>query len=75
MPSTLKNKRYKLELWIDKTGEVEDEAFAYPVLTRPKSGALPAQEVSIPVGYKPSSALRALLKAEHRAAVDAELIK
>ena len=75
MSSILKNERYKLELWIDKDGNVEDEAFAYPILTRPKLGALPVQEVRIPVRYEPSSALKALLKAEHKVAVDVELVK
>lgn len=75
MPVSLKGVRYKLELWVDKDGNVEDEAFAYPTLTRPAEGALPAQETSTSVKYTPSTALKALLKAEQRAPIDAELAR
>lgn len=75
MASTLKGVRYKLELWIGKDGEVENEAFAYPTLTRVAAGALPAQEVSTVVKYVPSTALKALIKAEQKTVVDVEVAK
>lgn len=75
MPSTLKKQRYRLEFWIDENGKVEDDASAHPILTRPAAGALPAQEVSMSVTYMPSSALKALIKAEQKTAVDIEVGK
>ena len=75
MASTLKSERYKLELWIDDNGNVEDEAFAYPWLTSSAACALSGQELKLCVKYAPSSALKALIKAEQKAVVDVEVAK
>ena len=75
MTVSLKGVRYKLELWIDEDGNVENEAFAYPTLTRSADGALPAQEVATCVKFRPSAALKAALKTEQRAKVNTELAR
>jgi len=75
MTVSLKGIRYRLELWIDKDGNVEDEAFAYPIMTRPAEGALPKQEAATAVKFRPSDALKAALKTEQRSKVDAELAR
>ncbi len=70
MAVTLKAGRYRLEFWINAAGEVEDEAFAYPVLTRPADGTLPAQEKVVSVQFTPSTGLKATLKVEQKNKVD-----
>ncbi len=67
--------RYRLELWVGEDGEIEDEAFAYPTLTRPAAGALSAQEQEMPVPFTPSAGLKATLKVEQKNNVDIELAK
>ena len=70
-----KGERYRLEFWIDGDGNVEDSANAYPVLSRPGEGALPAQNYTKQVPIEPSVELKALIKAEQKTKVDAELAK
>ena len=67
--------RYKLEFWVGVDGEIEDEAFAYPTLTRPAAGALSAQEQETGVKFTPSNGLKATLKVEQKNNVDVELAK
>lgn len=75
MASTLKDDRYKVELWMDRDSKVEDEAFGYPVFTRSKRGALSKQEQTIVVKFAPSAALKAMLETELKAAVDTQLAR
>ena len=75
MANTLKAMRYKIELWIDDKGEVEDEAFAYPSLSRSASGALPEQVEAIIVKFTPSDALKTALKAEQKSVVDTQVAR
>ena len=67
--------RYRLEFWIGKDGNVEDGANAYPMLTRPAEGALPAQETTKQVSFRPSAELKALLKTEQGTKINAELAR
>lgn len=67
--------RYRLEFWVGEDGDIEDQAFAYPILTRPLSGALPKQEASMSILYSPSEALKSLLKTEQKAVVDIEVAR
>ena len=67
--------RYRLEFWVGEDGNIEDQAFAHPILTRPASGALPKQEASMSILYSPSQALKSLLKAEQKSVVDVEVAK
>ena len=75
MASTLKAARYKIELWIDSAGEVEDEAFAYPSISRPASGALGPQEEVVVAKFTPSDALKTALKAEQKSVVDTQVAR
>ena len=67
--------RYRLEFWIDGDGNVEENANAYPRLTRPGEGAMPTQDYTKQVPIKPSVELKALIKSEQKTVVDAELAK
>lgn len=75
MVSKLKGQRYRLELWVGADGEIEDEAFAYPTLTRDAAGALKEQEQETPVPFTPTAGLKATLKVEQKNNVDTEVAK
>ena len=64
--------RYKVEIWVDKDGNVEKTATAHPTLSRVKDGALPQQVKVISVNFDPSASLKALLKTEVAAVVDSK---
>lgn len=66
---------YRLEFTADGDGNVAASANAYPILTRPSEGAMPEQEVMKQVKFEPSAELKALLKSESLAAINAELAK
>lgn len=89
MPSTLKKvkvkvgdkivekqERFPVTFWIaDGYDAVEPEPYCLPCLTQPARGALSTQEEQVPIKFTPSPALKALLLAEVKAAVDAQLAK
>lgn len=75
MAVSKKVSRYPVTFYIDEDGEVEGEANAYPVLTRPGEGALPSQEPPTQVKFRPSDALKAPIKAEQKFVVDAQLAR
>ena len=68
--------RIKVQVFVNVGGTaIEAEALAYPYICRAGLGALPAQEVQIPVKFTPSAALAAALLSEVMAAVNAEVAK
>lgn len=70
-----KKKPYRLEFTADGDGNVQASANVYAAFTRPGEGTMPAQEITKPVKFAPSAELKALLKSESLAAINAELAK
>jgi hypothetical protein len=69
-----KAERFRIEAWVQFGYDaIEAEAFVYPCLCRPAAGALPAQEVALPVQVTLDAAARSALFSAVKAAVDAKL--
>ena len=66
---------YRLEFTADGDGDVQESANVYAKVARPGEGTMPEQEVTKQVKFKPSAELKALLKSEGLAAINAELAK
>lgn len=66
---------YRLEFTANGDGDVQASANVYAKFTRPGEGTMPAQNVTKQVKFAPSDELKALLKSESLAAINAELAK
>lgn len=66
---------FRLEFTANGDGDVQESANVYPKFMRPSEGTMPEQEVMKQVKFKPSAELKALLKSEGLAAINAELAK